>query len=171
MIRLYNRFLLAHEGLIALAIGALAAFFCYTHGAFDISGKSDNISACSALASLFGTLLGFAIATITFLFSTTGQKELIPLRASKSYEVHWQIFGGLLTSTLTATLLSVVGLWLSLAGRLTQLHTSLLVGASIWVAFRVCRVVWVMLKLIAAEVAAGNRTRQLHLSPRDHTRD
>ena len=75
---------------------------------FDVERSSDNIAVAAALVALFGTLLGFIIAAITFLFGIVDKDAFRVLRSSNSYADHWGIFQGCLRACAVSTLFSVM---------------------------------------------------------------
>jgi hypothetical protein len=147
--------------LIAIAAGAIAYF---TYGGENpritfIDDATNNIAILSALVGFFGTMLGFVIAVITFLFGLSETPAFAVLRASKFYNSHWAIFKGALYSCFVATCLSVACLMAAWMGIQLKLPYIAVVSASLWVIARLSRVVWVLKHMIDGEVRSGGHSR------------
>jgi hypothetical protein len=160
LIELFRRNFLAIEGLCVVG-GAIVLVACIDRGwLVFIEGGSDNIAVLSALVGFFGTMLGFVIGVVTFLFGASDNNAFRVLRASESYRAHWSIFKGALFSCFVATFLSVgaiIAAWFSI---LYKLHGAAVVGAGLWVFVRLIRVVWVLKHLIDGEVRLGAASRE-----------
>src|SRR5262249_18332911 len=154
---------LAAEGTVVAALTAAFAVWIYLYGGkqfFDPERPSDNIAVAAALIGLFGTLLGFIIAAITFLFGIVDKDAFRILRGSVSYADHWSIFKGCLRS---CALTTFVALTVLLCFWVKVVPFGLLVlafGATGLSIVRIGRVVWVIQHMINAEVRMGNATRQ-----------
>lgn len=132
-----------------------------------ISDHANYVAVLSALAGFFGTMLGFVIAVIIFLFGMAEVPAFAILRASRSYKSHWSIFKGALYSCFLATCLCVAALiavWLSLT---TMALNIAIISASVWVFIRLVLVVWVMKQMIDAEVRIGSQNRPSLLGKSD----
>lgn len=158
----WRRHFMAAEGTLVVAVSAaFAAWLYFGAGAtfFSLERSSDNLAVAAALVSLFGTLLGFIIAAITFLFGIVDKEAFKILRASFSYRDHWRIFKSCLNACALATLLSVVALvcfWIKV---LPLVVLVVAFAAVILSVARIGRVVWVIGHMIDAEVRLGNETR------------
>ncbi len=162
MMRWWMRNFLMLEGGLSL----LATFF-FGVWLYKINGVNLFVSDPSgyflvvyaALTTLFGALLGFIVASITFLFGALANDTFIVLRASRSYSDHWAIFKAALKACFFATFICLIGLVLLLKGEVLSVLLLATFGVIIWVFFRLARVVWVIGKMIDAEVQAGSVSR------------
>ena len=162
MIAWWQRHFLLAEGMVA-AIG-LAAFtiWIYHEGRPVLSSldRSSQLSVISTFLSLSGTLLGFVIAAITFLFGIIDNHAFRIVRASRSYRDHWAIFRGAMRACAVATLSSLVGVVVVSFDATPRWLEVLLFAAILWMTIRLARVVWVIEKMIEAEVRLGANTRE-----------
>jgi hypothetical protein len=163
MIRIWKRHFLIIEGTAAALVGFTVAWLARGSEPPRIAflvAPSDTIAVMAALAGTFGTLLGFAIAVIAFLFSVSGNPAFGLLRASKSYGVQWAIFKSALYACFVATAASVTGICAAWCSLLSKWHEVLIVLSSVWALLRLARVVWVMKHMIDAEVRLGCLSRK-----------
>jgi hypothetical protein len=158
----WKRNFMIAEGGLAVAVTAGFAFWLYLYDGSQyvrLEGSGETIAILVAFMGLFGTLLGFIIATITFMFGFMDKNAFDGLRANHSYASHWAIFKGCLRSCAFATLMSfcgVVALWIN------AMPLALLViifGSTVWLIARFARVLWVMQNMIDANVRMGSATR------------
>jgi hypothetical protein len=156
----HRHFVIAEGSLFALASVA-TGIWLYGYGGAELIGnnRSDNLTVFSALLSLFGTTLGFIIAVIAFLFGLVDKKAFNILRASRSYTDHWAIFSGALNACAAATLASLCGLIAAWIEALAPWLLALVLATTIWSVGRLARVVWVIKKMIQAEVRLGIEVR------------
>jgi len=161
MIAWWNRYFLIAEGsLIALASVAAGVWIQRYGGAALIgSDRSNSLTVLAALLSLFGTMLGFIMAVIAFLFALVEKKSFTILRASRSYADHWSIFSGALSACAVATLASLCSLIAAWIDALPPWLLTLLFATTLWSVGRLARVVWVIKKMIQAEVRLGRDLR------------
>lgn len=163
MIRMWRRQFLAIEGAALAVFGIAIAWLAHRSEPPRIAFStetSDAIAVMAALAGTFGTLLGFAIAVIVFLFSVIGNPAFAVLRASSSYGVQWAIFKGALYACFVAAAFSITGLCAAWCSLLSTWHEVLIVLSSAWAVLRLARVVWVVKHMIDAEVRLGAMSRK-----------
>lgn len=96
-----------------------------------------------ALASMFGSLLGFVIAAVSIAVGFSGSERLDLVRKSKHYPELWNAFNHAIRALGLATLIALAALILdrdtkpfcslTYAAALATLLAALLLGRSIWV--------------------------------------
>lgn len=96
-----------------------------------------------ALASIFGSLLGFVIAAVSIAVGFSGSERLDVVRNSKHYPELWNAFNHAIRALGLATLVALVALifdrdskphcYLSYAAVMATLLAALLLGRSVWV--------------------------------------
>jgi hypothetical protein len=152
----HRHFVIAEGSLLALGSVAIGLWL-YQYGGAElvVSFRSNNITVLTALLSLFGTLLGFIIAVVAFLFSLVDKKAFNIFRASRSYADHWSIFNSALNACAAATLASLCGLIAACIDALAPWLVTLILSTTLWSIGRFARVVWVIKKMIQAEVRLG----------------
>lgn len=154
------RILSVMESLAILLFGVWVAYIMDREGVIFTSSAAESATILAGLTSFYGTMLGFVIAIVSFLFSSADKRDFFILRVSKSYRSHWSIFKGALYSCFLATFLSLSGLiavWLSI---LHELHCVAIVAAGAWVLVRLILVVWAVKSMIDAEVRLGTQARK-----------
>lgn len=154
-------FLLAEGGTVILMTVFFAVWLYLRDGAkvFIHVGMADSLTVASALMGVFGSLLGFILASITFLFGIVDRESFRVLRASHSYPDHWAIFASALRACAFASLTSLCGLIAVWLGSLPLWLLVAMFATIAWSIARVARVVWVLQKMIEAEVRIGRSTR------------
>jgi hypothetical protein len=96
-----------------------------------------------ALASIFGSLLGFVIAAVSIAVGFSGSERLDVVRKSKHYPELWNAFNHAIRSLGLATFVALMALildrdskphcWMAYATAVTALLAALLLGRSVWV--------------------------------------
>lgn len=99
-------------------------------------------------ASIFGSLLGFAITAASIILGFSGLSRLAIIRESAQYPTLWRVFKATIRALGLATIVSLIGLILSHETTLFRwvLHVS--VFASLLACLRLIRCVWVLEKTI-----------------------
>lgn len=123
------------------------------------ASQPNQIAILSALLGFCSTLLGFVIAVVTFLFGLVEKPAFRILRASRAYSEHWAIFRGALRACAAASLVSLVALVWGGSQSLPVWLIVALVGSVGWLLVRMGRVVWVLEKMMDAEIRLGANSR------------
>ena len=123
------------------------------------ASQPHQMAVLSALLGFCSTLLGFVIAVVAFLFGLVEKPAFRILRASRAYREHWAIFRGALRACAAASLISLVALvWGGSQGLPVWLFVALF-GSVGWLLVRMGRVVWVLEKMMDAEIRLGANSR------------
>lgn len=105
--------LLAIFCLLSLAIAAILDVLGHKYGLnqhVDQLLEGNRVAIYSVLASLSGTLFGFAITAVSIILSFVNRKRFERLRAASSYPQLWEFFMSAIYWLGILTLASVVGL-------------------------------------------------------------
>lgn len=101
------------------------------------------------LAALFGSLLGFVLASVAIVLSLHDNEKLSLIRNSRHYGALWQIFKASMRALASATVVSLAALLLDRQSTPNPLVLVLLFGAVTLSALRLARVVWALEGLIS----------------------
>jgi hypothetical protein len=119
----------------------------------------DNRAAVyGALASIFGSLLGFVIATISIVVAFDALPRLRIVRESATYDTLWKVFTSAIRWLGGATVGALLALVLDRGGGLGRLALYIAVGTGAIAVLRVWRCVWVLEKLVGIIVSRPPRT-------------
>lgn len=155
---------LSKYGDFAILVTTLVGFMLWSQ--FTNILPADPLKAQNAttviilVASLFGSLLGFTLATVIFLLGIVENENFAVLRASTSYPLLWGEFKSALISCGLTTLVSVTWLFAIWFSSFANWMITVLVTLAVWSSIRIGRVIWVLCKVIDAEVLTGERTRK-----------
>jgi hypothetical protein len=150
------------EGLVVVAASVSFTAWLYFYAGTSLVGadRSLEMSLASSLVSVFGTMLGFVIAAVTFLFGLVDKEPFRVVRASHSYSDHWAIFRSAMRACAAATLASLVGAITVWIGKPPLWIVALVFATTLWLIARVARVLWVIEQMIKAEIRVGANTRE-----------
>lgn len=128
-------------------------FYCWTehgNGLSYVGGfvKENRGAIYGALVSLFGTMLGFSIATVSIVLGLVFSERLEVLRNSKHYPVLWKIFASTNWVLAISTAIALVGLVFDRDKSPVHILMHLNLMFLILSVFRVARCVWVLEKII-----------------------
>lgn len=101
-----------------------------------------------ALVSLFGTMLGFSIATVSIVLGFAGSERLLILRQSKHYPVLWTVFTSANAVLGLATIVALIGLVCDRDTKPVHLLMHLNILFLLLSLARIYRCVWVLEKII-----------------------
>ncbi len=107
----YRRHVLSVEALAAVTLaGAVGAWLRLADKGkvVDQLLSGNRAAAYGALASVFGALMGFAIATIAIIVSFSQDERMVIVRESKHYRTLWAIFTSAVRFLGLATVLPVI---------------------------------------------------------------
>jgi len=144
-----------HFGIINLlmAIGmagvfALADIFTGFGGAVASFLGENHVALFSVLASVYGSLLGFTITTVSILIGFANAKRLTILRSSKHHKTLWKIFTSSIWWLAFATTSSIVTLMLNPASIVGKLAIYLAVFVLFAVTLLIGRCIWVLENIV-----------------------
>ena len=107
-----------------------------------------------AVASIFGSLLGFVMATVPIVFAFSGMSRLRLLRETKQYPTMWRVFTSAIRWLGGATIFALVAMVLDRGGW-GRITFYLCVGTALIAVFRVMRCVWVLEQMVAVIAKPG----------------
>ena len=136
-----------------LAVVACSAFVVWAE-CFDGTSRVEEIlqgnraDVYGTLASICGSLFGFAITALSVIMATSGSSRLQVVRASKHYGDMWQVFISSIKWLGAATTILIVGLLVDRDGvpRMWVFYTALFTISVVMV--RLARMVWVLGRVI-----------------------
>lgn len=101
-----------------------------------------------ALASIFGSLLGFAITAVSIMVAFSTNDRLTVVRESKPYPTLWKVFTATIRTLGFATVVALFGLILDRDNHPMNPVLCLTVFASVLAALRLARCAWVLENVI-----------------------
>jgi hypothetical protein len=148
------------EMLLAIALALFFAAWVEWRGSdiVDSTLKGNRGAVYGAIATIFGSLLGFVITSVSIVLSVSGDERLSLVRNSASYPVLWKVFTACIRSLSLATVVAMFGLILDRDGAPNHIVLYFCVGTGILAVFRIARCVWVLeniVKIVSARRAAS----------------
>lgn len=110
--------------------------------------KGNRGAVYGALASIFGSLLGFAITAVSIMVSFSTDNRLTVLRESKHYPTLWKVFTATIRTLGLATVVALFGLILDRDNHPINVVLYLTVFASVLAVLRLARCAWVLENVI-----------------------
>jgi len=146
-----RRFLLAELGAALAGVGGFIVWMERYGGraVVDEVLKDNRPAIYGALASIFGSLLGFVIATVAIVVAFDALPRLRLVRESATYQTLWQVFTSAIRWLGVATLGALGALVLDRGGPRGRLALYVCAATTLVAALRVARCVWVLEKLIS----------------------
>ena len=120
--------------------------------------KGNRGAVYGSLASIFGSLLGFAITAVSIMVAFSTNDRLTVVRESKHYAVLWEVFTATIRTLGFATVVALFGLVLDRDNHPMNAMLYLTVFASVLAALRLARCVWVLENVITL-VAGASKAR------------
>jgi hypothetical protein len=111
-----------------------------------------------ALSSIFGSLLGFVITSMSIALALAGNDRLAPIRQSRHYPTLWKVFTASIKAFALATVASLLALVLDRDCIQRPLLLYFCVGAATLACFRLWNCVMVLEHLVTA-VATSQATQ------------
>lgn len=102
----------------------------------------------SALAAIFGSLLGFTITSVSIVLGYSTSERLSIVRESKHYSLMWKVFTSAIKALAAATIVSFLGLVIDRNSDPSYIILYLNVLTAILASFRLARCVWVLDNII-----------------------
>lgn len=110
--------------------------------------RGNRAAIYGTLASIFGALLGFVIATLSILLGFSASDRLAIVRESKHYGTIWEIFTAAIRALALATAVSLVALVIDRDRDPAPLLTVICIFAGLLAGVRILRSVWVLERVI-----------------------
>ena len=124
---------------------------------------ADNRGALyGTLASIFGSLLGFAITSASIVLGFSSSERLAIVRESKHYPTLWKVFGATIRALGLATIIALVGLVFDRDTAPSRLVSYFLVFSFLLSCLRVARTVWILENIIGLMTRAVGDGREEH---------
>lgn len=158
----WERHFLRFEFVLAVVLGVTFVFWgepLLSTAGLAPSSLDARRTIYGALASLFGSLLGFVITAVSIAIAFASSDRLSIVRESRHYGDLWRVFTASIKSLGLATVVALVGLvadgkpWTSAAIGYLMFFSSVLAT------FRVIRCVWVLEKIVGLVTAPSKATR------------
>lgn len=125
----------------------------------DVIIKGNRAAIYGALASVFGSLLGFAITAESIVLTVSGNEHLEIVRKSKHYVTLWKVFVSAIRALALATTLVLVALIFDRDATPSWYCLTLAAFGTILAAIRLVRCIWV-LELIVDLISKPPQERQ-----------
>jgi hypothetical protein len=147
-----------------LAVTVTAAFIIWTFycGGQEIIAeviRGNRSAVYGALASVFGSLLGFAITAESIVLGLSGSERLQIIRQSKHYTTLWRVFTSAIRALGLATAVALIGLVIDRDNHPIWLCLVLTVFATVLAFLRLLRCIWVLENIVAL-VSASSQERK-----------
>lgn len=132
---------------VSLALGAAFLIWCQYYGGFAIVDgllKGNRGTIFGTLASMFGSLLGFVIATETLVLTISSVPRLAIVRNSKHYSTLWKVFFSAIWWLAGSTIIALIGLFID---RDTSPHKWILYSCATLIIIsitRMARCIWAL---------------------------
>jgi hypothetical protein len=148
-------FLAAELGVAVLVAAAFAAWSARPGGAalVDATLQGNRAAVYGALASIFGSLLGFTLAAAAIVLGYAASDRLAVVRDSRQYPTLWRVFIAAMRALALATAVALAGLILDRDAAPRPAILDVCVGASALAALRLARCLWVFERVIALVTA------------------
>ncbi len=156
----YGRHFLRIELLLAILVtGAGALWACYG-GAPVIIGavKNNHASIYGALASVDGSLLGFAITTVSIVLGFMSTERFATIRAHPAAASLWKTFRSTIRVLAVATVVSLLALVLDRDSSPSLSLLILCAGLQLLATLRVARCIWILEKVTMIMMPPARRS-------------
>lgn len=146
-----RNFLFAELCAVLLVTAGMVAWAECLQGTVEIDKVlSGNRSALyGTLASIFGSLLGFAITAASIVLGFSSSARLRVVRESKHFPTLWKVFSATIRALGLATIVSLVGLLADRDEVPVYFISYLLMFSFLLSCVRIARTVWVLENIIA----------------------
>jgi hypothetical protein len=152
LLRLWKQHFLLVEWLIALLLtGGFYIWFERYGGAASIETvlKGNRATLYGTAASIFGSLLGFAITATSIVLGFSSSDRLAVLRGSAHYPTLWKTFSATIRALALATVIALVCLVWDRDNQPASWLTVVLFFSVLLAIFRIGRTIWVLEQIIA----------------------
>jgi len=156
-----NNFLWAEFVLSVITAVAFAVWIYIFGGSAVIADviEGNRAAVYGALASIFGSLLGFAITAESIVLGLSGSERLEVIRESKHYATLWRVFISSIRALGLATAIALLGLVLDRDSRPCQPVLVLNLFGIVLASQRLLRCIWVLENVVAL-VSAPSKERK-----------
>lgn len=142
---------LAVELILSIALAATVIVWSERYEGWEavhsfLTGTRSTLYA--ALASIYGSLFGFVIATVAVVVGLSTSARLKPLRESPQHQTLWRVFKSAIWTLAFATAMAVAALVLDRDGSPMRFAFYGVLATSILVAARLGRCIWVLENVI-----------------------
>ena len=139
---------------LALAILLALAFFWWSHwhkgwAIIDATLDGNRAAVYGAMASIFGSLLGFVITAVSIVLGFSTFDRLAIVRTSEHYSDLWRIFTASIRCLALATIISLLGLIYDRDKAPCHTLMYLTVYAVVLATFRLGRCIWILEQIIS----------------------
>lgn len=147
--------------MLAIILGlafVLWAQICGGGALIEETLKGNRGAIYGALASIYGSLLGFAITAVSIVLGFSTTERLAVVRESKHYPTLWKVFTATIRTLGLATVVALLGLILDRDSSPAKWVLHMTVFATILATLRLSRCVWVLENVISL-VTGPSKTR------------
>lgn len=147
----WRKHFLRVELLIAIALTAMLVVWSARWGGHEILlnlVKGNRAAIYGALASLFGSLLGFSITAMSIVLGFSTSERLALLRSSSHYKALWAVFTSAIRVLGITTVSALIGLIFDREAVQRPYIFVACVGLSALCVLRVVRCLWVLERLV-----------------------
>ena len=150
-----EHFLVAEIGLAILVALGFMLWVENFHGSVvvEVMLRQNRGAIYGTMATIFGSLLGFVITTVSVILSFSASDRLAIVRESKHYTMLWKVFVSAIKVLGLTTLAALVGLLLDRDTTPNRLVFHAFVFLALLAALRLARCVWVLENVIAIVAA------------------
>lgn len=152
----WRKHFLLVELLIAIALTAMLIIWSVSWGGHQVLlnlVKGNRATIYGALASLFGSLLGFSITAMSIILGFTSSDRLAILRSSSHYKDLWAVFTSAIRFLGITTVLALIGLVFDREAVQRPYIFIACVGLSGLCVLRMARCLWVLERIVAILIA------------------
>lgn len=152
----WRKYFLFVELLIAIALTAMLVIWSARWGGHQVLldlVKGNRAAIYGALASLFGSMLGFSITAMSIILGFTTSERLALLRSSSHYRDLWAVFTSAIRVLGTTTVLALIGLIFDREAVQRPYIFVTCVGLSALCILRMARCLWVLERIVALLIA------------------
>lgn len=147
----WRKHFLIVEFLIAAVAGAILCLWVrYGDGATALSAavRNNRGQIYGTLASICGSLLGFAITAMSIVLGFTSSERLTLLRGSGHYSQLWAVFTSTIRCLGLATIAWLLALIFDTEARQRPLLIAVCLFATTLAAFRLSRCIWILERIV-----------------------
>lgn len=147
----WRKHFLLVELLIAIALTMMLVVWCAQWGGHEILlnlVKGNRAAIYGALASLFGSLLGFAITAMSIVIGFTTSERFTILRSSRHYKDLWAVFTSAIRALGVTTVVALLGLIFDRDAVQRPYIFAACIGLSVLFIFRIIRCLWVLERIV-----------------------
>jgi hypothetical protein len=162
LIRWWRVHFLLAELCLAVALATLFALWASRFGGAGVVAttlKGNRAAIYGALASIFGSLLGFTLAAVSIVLGYAAEGRLGLLRDSKHYATLWRVFVSSMRALAAASVAALVGLIVDRDAAPVPLILYVCVGTTALAIFRIARCLWVFEQVIELVTATSKSQR------------